>query len=84
MGSGDICLECGAPGFHTAKCPKNRINWDNAVEFSPITAASIEFKTIYDDLTDQGFTEAQAIYLVAAQITGNPGIAPGLPVEKPN
>lgn len=39
--------------------------------------ASIEFKMIYDSLKDKGFSDAQAIYLVAAQITGNPGIAPG-------
>lgn len=43
----------------------------------PIDQASIEFKTIYDSLVEQGFTESQAVYLVAAQITGNPGIAPG-------
>lgn len=45
--------------------------------FGPIDQASIEFKTIFDSLCDKGFSEAHAIYLVAAQVTGNPGIAPG-------
>ena len=47
----------------------------------PLDMASIEFKTVYDSLTEQGFSDAQALYLVAAQITGNPGIAPGLPAD---
>lgn len=38
--------------------------------------ASIEFRTIYDSLVSYGFDDRQALYLLAAQITGNPGPAP--------
>jgi hypothetical protein len=53
------------------------IRVESASPLGPIDQASIEFKTIFDSLVEQGFTESHAIYLVAAQITGNPGIAPG-------
>lgn len=49
----------------------------------PMDQASVEFKTIYDSLVSRGFTDTQALYLVAAQITGNPGIAPGLNLPEP-
>lgn len=49
--------------------------------FSPVTQAAIEYKTVYDSYVEQGFEPAQALYLLAAFGTGNPGFAPGLSDE---
>jgi hypothetical protein len=45
-------------------------------DLGPLAMASIEFRTIYDSLVSYGFDDRQALYLLAAQITGNPGPAP--------
>jgi hypothetical protein len=50
--------------------------------------AGLAFKQVYDENMRAGFTERQALYIVMAQVTGNPGIAPGAaapdPPEVPN
>lgn len=77
------CHKHSRPVFECKKveCSVNRGNLEYAFSDiptpGPIDSASIEFKTIFDSLVQQGFTEAQAIYMVAAQVTGNPGVAPG-------
>lgn len=50
---------------------------------TPVQQASIEFKNIMDTLIGEGFTEPQALYLLAVQMTGNPGIAPGVDLPNP-
>jgi hypothetical protein len=37
-----------------------------------------EYKAVYDANVEAGFTPPQALYILAVQMTGNPGIAPGL------
>jgi hypothetical protein len=37
-----------------------------------------EFFHIYQANIEAGFTPPQSLYLLAVQMTGNPGIAPGL------
>lgn len=49
----------------------------NFPSIGPMEQASIEFKTIYDSLTQAGFSPSQALYLLAAQVTGSPGTPAG-------
>lgn len=44
---------------------------------SMLTTAATAQKEVYDTYVNVGFGSAQAVYLVAAQLTGSPGIAPG-------
>ena len=83
MALSDRCT-CAEDG-NASRCPHHTQEDFNSASgiFSPISAASIEFKTVYDDLMDHGFTAHQALYLLAAQVTGNPGIAPGVDAPQP-
>lgn len=48
---------------------------------SPAGATGIEFFHIYTVNIEAGFTPQQSLYLLAVQMTGNPGEAPGSVVE---
>lgn len=43
---------------------------------SPIEATGIEFHGVYMANIKAGFSQSQSLYLLAVQMTGNPGIAP--------
>lgn len=51
--------------------------------FGPVDQAAIEFFGVYEANVRAGFTAAQSMYLLATQMTGNPGIAPGLDLPEP-
>jgi len=44
---------------------------------SPAEATGIEFHHVYTANVEAGFDPAQSIYLLAVQMTGNPGPPPG-------
>jgi len=46
---------------------------------SPAEATGIEFHSVYQANINAGFSEAEALYILGCQITGNPGPAPGPP-----
>lgn len=50
---------------------------------SPAQATGIEFFSVYEANIAAGFTPPQALYLLAVQMCGNPGIAPGLDLPDP-
>lgn len=51
--------------------------------FGPVDQAAIEFFGVYEANVRAGFTPAQSMYLLATQMTGNPGIAPGVDLPDP-
>lgn len=48
---------------------------------SPTLAAGIEFHHVYETNIKAGFSPDQAMYLLAVQMTGSPGPAPGPPLS---
>lgn len=48
----------------------------------PVQALGIEFHGVYEANIKAGFTPPQALYLLAVQMSGNPGIAPGQDVPE--
>lgn len=50
---------------------------------APAEATAYEFKHVYDANIAAGFTPPQALYLLAVQMVGNPGIAPGVDLPDP-
>jgi len=52
-------------------------------DFGPVTVSAIEFHEVYTANVKAGFTPPQALYILACQLTGNPGIAPGIDLPTP-
>jgi hypothetical protein len=48
------------------------------IGIGPVDQAAIEFFNVYETNVRAGFTPPQALYLLAVQMVGNPGIAPGI------
>ena len=44
---------------------------------------AMEFRHVYESNIAAGFTAPQALYLLAVQMCGNPGIAPGPDLPEP-
>lgn len=82
MASADICMACGGFKSHTSDCQRIK-EFDPDVDLGPVDMAAIEFHGVYDSNVRAGFTPPQALYLLAVQMTGNPGIAPGLDLPEP-
>ena len=53
------------------------------IGIGPIDQAAIEFFNVYETNVRAGFTPPQSLYLLAVQMTGNPGIAPGIDFPDP-
>lgn len=49
----------------------------------PVEAVAIEFHGVYEANIKAGFTPPQSLYLLAVQMSGNPGIAPGIDLPEP-
>lgn len=50
---------------------------------SPAESVSVEFFHVYQANIAAGFTPPQALYILAVQMVGNPGIAPGVDLKEP-
>jgi hypothetical protein len=63
--------------------PHPRLDYELNPDLGPVAMAAIEFHGVYNANVEAGFTPPQALYLLAVQMTGNPGIAPGLDLPEP-